>query len=697
MAAKRSDKKLCFNGISAETGDYLLRPMRASELGRLAAGHRLDPLDLGELKARQSRGAHYGPVEGLDPRDLAQTGWGVIFPHARRGSEEGRRQEAIREALKPLLDLRREQAGERVATYFRECVGPDAYRPGESKQQLLARLGVGPGPADPARLPYYLMLVGDPSEIPFRVQSQLDVQYAVGRIHFDQLEDYHTYARSVVTAETGGLRRSRRVALWGVDCPDDPATRLSARHLIAPLETWARADQAPRGWEVSAHLKASATKAQLARLLGGDQTPALLFTASHGMGWRDGHPDQRRHQGALLCQDWPGPRQWGRKPISPDLYFSADDLASQGSLLGLMSFFFACFGGGTPRYDQFAKQEFRERRSLAPSPFVAALPRQMLCHPKGGALAVIGHVDRAWGYSFLWEGTERRNDGDKAQLAVFQSTLKRLMEGHPVGSALEYFNARYAELASDLSTQLELLDYDDPAAADEIEMAALWTASNDARGYAIIGDPAVRLALAEEGGAVNDRETLEIRSSAAEREPVAGSPRPGSGEREPAGAAAAPPAASGRGPGEGAADDGGEETVSYFLGLGRRGAEGGSASPSAAARRLRAYLDQVMGSFGAAVKGAAELEVRTYTSRDVHAAANDARALEEAAQLRAYTCVSLDGDIDACVPVKDGDEVDMELWKIHLALVEQAQANRKQTLSTAMDMVARLMETLKLS
>lgn len=466
---------LAFNGINGSTGGYLLPAMTADGLATLASGQRPRADQLEELEWRRDETEpHFRAMPDVDTRDLAQTGWGAVFAH---GTDP-----RVREALSGLLEHRREQATRHGERLFREFTGPDAYRPGESKNDFLARHGAAPGPVDPRDVPYYLLLVGDPGSIPYTVQQELDVAYAVGRIHFDKIEDYERYAQSVVAIERSEPIRPTAV-FFGTTNPEDRATEQSTRHLIEPLANDTARSGA--GWDVQLVTGGDATRERLRALLGGAETPALLFTASHGVGFDRGDQRQVPHQGALLCQDWPGPTEWGSRPIPEEFYVAGDHIEDSARLGGLITLHFACYGAGTPQWDDFAHRKIDkfERGEIALAPFVAGLPKQLLAHRNGGALAVVGHVERAWGCAFLWEG--------RPQHAAFRATLRQLMAGYPIGAAVEFLNERHAELAVMVSRILYDAQYGTPANA--LRLSKLWTASNDARGWAVVGDPAVRL------------------------------------------------------------------------------------------------------------------------------------------------------------------------------------------------------------
>jgi hypothetical protein len=643
---------LAFNGIDATTGAYLLPAMDVHQLAGMAGGGRLEGGELADLqhKSRQARQASYRVVEGVDPNDLAQAGWAVVFP-AVAGDAAVAHQAAIRDALAPLLSRRRAEATAGGQPLYHEYAGELGYRAGETKQQYLGRLGAGTGPVRPQKVPYYLLLVATPEEIPYRIQYQLDVHYAVGRIAFDTLDEYARYARSVVEAETGPAPRARRATFFGVANPGDAATRLSADHLVMPLAAHALGRQAHHGFDVARHLGEAATRARLVELLA--DPPALLFTASHGMGFPSGDPAQRDSQGALLCQDWPGPGH----AVLREHYLAGDDLPAGADLRGMIGMFFACYGGGTPVHDEFMRRALgpAQAKQLAPAPLIARLPQRMLGHPGGGALAVVAHVDRAWGSGFLWIDAQGKGRTLR-HLDVFESMLDSVLAGKRLGYAMEAFNLRYAELAADLSDRLEQIQHGEHY--EDKELANLWICNNDARNYAVIGDPAVRIP-----------DTRDVAHAPPERDPITllGNVRePGSseptGERKDA--ADAVPHAEAAAPAYGWFGGKDDPEPGIFAQLGKK-------------------LGDVLGGM---LNDAAVLEVKTYTSDDLQVVASGGSLQASGARLRAYTKCSLDGDTEACVPVTEGGAVDAAVWALHVEMVKQAQAHREELLKTMLSL-----------
>jgi hypothetical protein len=194
-----------------------------------------------------------------------------------------------------------------------------------------------------------------------------------------------------------------------------------------------------------------------------------------------GDPRQLPQQGALLCQDWPGRVAW-KSAIPKEFYLAAADVPDGGGPAGMIALLFACYGAGTPHFDDFTQTDSGPV-PIATDAFIAELPRRLLAHPQAPALAVVGHVERAMSYSFAWPQVGE-------QLGSFRSLLSALIEGRRLGSAFSYINDRYAALTTDLEVLRDTVSRGE--AVDSVELAGLWTARNDARNYIILGDPAVR-------------------------------------------------------------------------------------------------------------------------------------------------------------------------------------------------------------
>ena len=401
-----------------------------------------------------------------DPDDLSAVGWGVIVDRDVPSQ--------IRQALEPLVDLRRQQAGD----LFQEL--PYA---GEEPAFFLRQYGGGRGrgPLDPRRLPYYLLLVGDAENLSFDLQFALDQQRAVGRVHFESPDDAGRWAQSVTMAEETTVEA--RLSVFAPSHDDDRLTESSVAHLASPLAD-EFAEQS--GWQVTRALARTATKSRLKQLL--DDPGGLFFSAGHAMRYDHGHRRQTTHQGSLVCADWPGPDRW-RGPLIDDFLFGAEDLSPESRLAGCIAFCYACYSLGTPRYDLFVRPN-RERLRIAERPFLSRLSQRMLRHPQGGLAALVGYVDQTFESSF-----RRLMDGQR--ITTFVSALSAVARGHRLGGALECFAQRYAELATDIAESLWTTPEAEMSEEQLQQLDDLWHAFQDARSFGVLGDPAARLQIGD--------------------------------------------------------------------------------------------------------------------------------------------------------------------------------------------------------
>jgi hypothetical protein len=107
--------------------------------------------------------------------------------------------------------------------------------------------------------------------------------------------------------------------------------------------------------------------------------------------------------------------------------------------------------------------------------------------PPNSALAVIGHIERAWGTSIT--GLSRGQV--RSHIQPFENTLGYVLTGKPVGYAMKDFHERTASLSTLLSQMLEDVRYG--GQVSDTELASVWLGRNDARNYILLGDPAVHL------------------------------------------------------------------------------------------------------------------------------------------------------------------------------------------------------------
>jgi hypothetical protein len=260
------------------------------------------------------------------------------------------------------------------------------------------------------------------------------------------------------------------------------------------------------------------------------------------------------------------------------------------------------------------------------------------------------------------------------------------LNGKPAGFATEYFNERYAEISTLLTEEIQSTS---PENQDDVKIAGLWTSNNDARNYAFLGDPAVRLVAGENETSTPERqrlgsivtqhsETVMASSVSFQPDVVARMPVTESLPDVPV-----PPAPA--------------ESFGFFSREGNAEADSAGVEVKGAALSgtLREFVDKLGTYMSSALDNATSLEVSTYVSDNLGTVTYEAGKFTGSARLRALTRVKIDGDTLVCVPQDEDGQVDTALWQIHLDMVRQAQEARSQLMKTLVSAASNLSGLMK--
>ena len=290
---------------------------------------------------------------------------------------------------------------------------------------------------------------------------------------------HRRYAETAIAAEISPAPQSRQIAVFAPTFAGDQHTQLLAESLLTPLALTVRESE----WQVQMWTGIAATKAALTQTLGGSKPPpAILVAATHSWVAHRGDPSLNAMQGALICQDWPGPE--ANVPLHHSVVFSAADAGGHLNIRDMIAVLWGSFTAGRNSTGDRSEGPVGDRNA------VSHLAQQLLGAAPGGALAVIGFVDRMLGFSFP--------GGRPAEIhTAVTRTIRALIRGQRVGHASQAFDETYASAVALLNDALERGR--NGQQVDTVEMSSLWTVTADLRNVVLIGDPAVRLPAAAIG------------------------------------------------------------------------------------------------------------------------------------------------------------------------------------------------------
>lgn len=463
------------------SGELLFKPMDEEQFVQTLAGSlERNASALRTLSRRTSRGTTFRGEVGRrvkDPGDPRQAGWTILVAKG-----DPRRNEFL-EILKPLAVHRGMEDPSVPLEYGAE---PEEAWGEWLEENYYARELEG------RQVPQYVLMVGGPDVLPFRLQSLMDAVANVGRLDFESLDELERYVQKIIRLETAaGPVVKREAILFAPDAGIEDPTYFSREYMVKPLNDHIKQEY---NFQTTALMGADATKKKLVKALLG-ASPALVYTASHGLGLTGESMDQQRQYNGAICCQTPG------EFTLDDLWCAADVPADEPFLEGAVFFQFACFGYGTPAqsdYSHWMPEEGMVPKKYADADFVASLPKRLIAHPRG-PVAYVGHLDTAFLHGFTDQDDPHIEERWHWRIQPFVHAVDQFLEVQPSGLAMEDMNRKFSVANITLNSYYNRLQSGTFKWTPDSEKRFLdtWIIRGDAQNYMVFGDPAAHLRIPE--------------------------------------------------------------------------------------------------------------------------------------------------------------------------------------------------------
>lgn len=439
-----------------------------------------------------SRGNHWIgsqldlPAQFLWPQPLVsksdwtneQIGWGLILPE-NLDLNPAERATAI-DAPKPIQDLVAARGNAPVLRY-REDLPKWAvrryYNDGSCQDPSLvaSKRGTGWG-----CIPWYLMIYGSPTQIPWNFQYRLNAVSYVGRLDLEG-EALENYVNALLSEWNNSQTCVDKAVVWAVDHGGQDITRLMRRGIAAKIyDALARDPNIGSGAHYIDGSKTNASGMALIDALKAMQ-PALVVTTSHGMTGPLNNVNKMARQLGI--------------PLDTDhQLLNIETLLQKWEPGGAIWYAHACCSAGSDEktsYKGLVKEGSHIESILngitAVGAQVAPLPKALLGAPNP-LRAFIGHVEPTFDWTLQQQETKQLLTN-----SIINALYQHLYQPEPVGLAFEECHRHGPQLNTMHLQAKEAYARGEDARLEEALASRLMAV--DRESLVLLGDPIVLLPI----------------------------------------------------------------------------------------------------------------------------------------------------------------------------------------------------------